>query len=80
MKDLMINSNANKTFSDRFRRNLSSASADIPPFMIKTNDKMSAQAAEVLRTDRTKKLSAHVLRFSIVCNFLSAFNNRSFSK
>ena len=68
MKDLMINSNANKTFSD------------IPPFMIKTNDKMSAQAAEVLRTDRTKKLSAHVLRFSIVCNFLSAFNNRSFSK
>ena len=68
MKDLMINSNANKTFSD------------IPPFMIKTNDKMSAQAAEVLRTDRTKKLSVHVLRFSIVCNFLSAFNNRSFSK
>ena len=44
MKDLMINSNANKTFSD------------IPPFMIKTNDKMSAQAAEVLRTDRTKKI------------------------
>ena len=41
MKDLMINSNANKTFSD------------IPPFMIKTNDKMSAQAAEVLRTDRS---------------------------
>lgn len=32
MKDLMINSNANKTFSD------------IPPFMIKTSDKMSALA------------------------------------
>ena len=43
MKDLMINSNANKTFSD------------IPPFMIKTNDKMSAQAAEVLRTDRNQR-------------------------
>ena len=69
MKDLMINSNANKTFSD------------IPPFMIKTNDKMSTLALlRFVEPIEQKKLSAHVLRFSIVCNFLSAFNNRSFSK